>query len=453
MMRSMFSGVSGLRIHQTGMDVIANNLANVNTPGFKASRVTFTNVFNQTLSGASGGDPLTGRGGTNPMQVGLGSNIASIDRRMTQGASMRTDNPLDLSIDGEGFFIYSDATGTFFSRSAILTVDPRTGWLVNENGMRLMGWNAQIGPGQWQIQQGNLAPIAITPDMRTIAATSTGNIEFAGNLDHQANPAERMFNKRFHDSLGTLWTIPMRAVLDGDVWVIEKGNRAFRGNDETITFEVEYADGEITFTGEPGPAILEFTEIGEIAFGTDGFPLPDYLAITLEVSGGDNMSPPVSFGQPINADGDLGLILDFSALRQFAGAGMTAGARDWDGNTAGEITGISVGQDGMVMARFSNDLIRNVGMVPLATFLNPAGLDALGNGMFAETANSGPFDGAGQEAATLGSAVLGGTLEMSNVDLGSEFTNMIVTQRGFQSNSRIIQVSDEMLAELANLRR
>ena len=470
MMRSMFSGVSGLRIHQSRMDVIANNLANVNTPGFKASRATFTNVFAQTLSGASGGNVDTGRGGRNPMQVGLGSNLASVDRRMTQGAAMRTDNPMDLMIDGAGFFIYSDDTGTFFGRSAILQRDPGTGWLVNEQGLRINGWNATVGPGQWEIQEGNLGPIVIGPNMQNIGAIVTGEITFAGNLDGFAgNPPSRTFTKRFHDSLGTVWNMNMRATLDTDPasatsgsWILEVADRAFPGTQANNLFEVVFnpATETMEFTGATLAAdvpvvwepvtTLEFDPISGHLSGVGGTAGATAFEIIME--GGANLIPAVSFGTP-DGTGDNVHILNFGDLTQFSGRGMNAGLYTFDGNTAGELVDISVGADGMITGVFSNDLIRNLGFIPLAQFQNPAGLEALGNGMFRETSNSGAFDGSGVAAASIGSDILGGALEMSNVDLGNEFTEMIITQRGFQSNSRIIQVSDEMLAELANLRR
>jgi len=125
MMRSMFSSVSGLRSHQTKMDVIGNNIANVNTVGFKASRVTFAEIFAQTVAGAGAPDPYTGRGGTNPVQIGLGMNVNSIDTLMTRGSLQRTDNPTDLSIEGEGFFIVRNGyEGTnMFTRAGNFTID------------------------------------------------------------------------------------------------------------------------------------------------------------------------------------------------------------------------------------------------------------------------------------------------------------------------------------------
>ncbi len=155
MMRSLFSGVSGLRIHQTKMDVIGNNISNVNTVGFKRSTTVFMDVINQTLSGATAASDTTGKGGTNPTQVGLGSNVSAINTVMTGGSTERTDNPNDVMISGDSFFIVSDATGYYFTRAGAFQVDD-DGNLTDSNGMSVCGWNTNSDD---EIVQTKVAPL------------------------------------------------------------------------------------------------------------------------------------------------------------------------------------------------------------------------------------------------------------------------------------------------------
>jgi len=439
MMRSLFSGVSGLRIHQTKMDVIANNVSNVNTVGYKSSRVTFNEVFNQTLSGASGPNEARQRGGINPMQVGLGSGVASIDKLMTTGAAQRTDNPLDLMIQGDGFFVVGDITGQYFTRAGNFVEDER-GHLT-QNGLKLLGWDTvwDNAVKDFVIQRMTVRPLQITPEKEYLNPSATTQVNIIGNI----NPnTDRVVHRSmsFYDSVGTQYT------MDVDLEFIR-----------SITAESEW---RVSF---PTPAIYPngdrsrphaVTQIPSfpIAFNTDGRLLSVDGNNTL-VSRAIAIGPTTPLAPAATIGGTAGTVtglinIDFSGLNQFVNENTNAMADNRDGNAPGRLVGLNVGSDGKITGRYSNGLVRLLGQIPLAMFKNPAGLEKMGNNLFTGTPNSGSFDGVG----TVG-VVQGGVLEMSNVDLSQEFTEMITTQRGFQANSRIITTTDTMLQELVNLVR
>ena len=428
MMRSMFSGVSGLRTHQTKMDVIAHNISNVNTVGFKSSRVTFAETFSQTVQGASRANEATGRGGTNPMQIGLGVNVASIDKNMGTGAAQRTDRALDVMINGDGFFIVSDNSGTYFTRAGAFDVDA-DGW-VHMAGMRVNGWPARDnGYGEMNIERGPVEALRLGPDVQSIGATATSRIEAEGNLNPSAIVAaggEQVSSISFFDTIGNRWQIPITFIAPTGTatdWTVEFGGYAFlngRNDDDTNVAITGLADRTVSF--DEGGRFDTVTPTTGLDFSTGNFP----------------------FG----AVGPDNVTIDFSALTQFAQTPTSAQFVS-NGNRAGTLEGISIGSDGIITGRYSNGDMQSLGQVAIANFRNPAGLEAVGRNLFVATPNSGDFNGIGEETGNM----MGGVLEMSNVDLSAEFTEMITTQRGFQASSRLISTSDEMLQELVNLRR
>lgn len=434
MMRSMYSGVSGLRIHQTKMDVIGNNIANVNTVGFKASRVTFSEVFSQTVQGASGASE--NKGGTNPMQIGLGASVSSIDINMSEGAAQRTDNPLDLKIEGDGFFIVSDATGNKFTRAGAFSVD-EAGNLVNSSGYKVMGW--PVDETTNTIQKGTVESMQVLGASNLYSdPTGTTDVSLTGNINqNDADLADEgiPFIVQFYDSLGyqysASFSITETAVanqysvnLDQDSIVDSEGNTAaIEGftNDaiaQTITFDPA--------TGK----IVEAVAPAENAFDMSGLttPFSTFNAISVDF---DNVT----------------MFSGNSTVEAVSGDSNGVGA----GNVSGSISGYEVGSDGTIVGRYTNGETKMLGKIVVATFQNAAGLQKIGNNLFETTNNSGAFNGIGNDITSGGGSFNAGVLEMSNVDLSSEFTEMITTQRGFQANSRIITSSDEMLQELVNL--
>ena len=435
MMRSLFSGVSGLRIHQTKMDVIANNVSNVNTVGYKSSRVTFNEVFNQTLSGASGPNETRQRGGINPMQVGLGSGVASIDKLMTTGAAQRTDNPLDLMIQGDGFFVVGDITGQYFTRAGNFVEDER-GHLT-QNGLKLLGWDTvwDNAVKDFVIQRMTVRPLQITPEKEYLNPSATTQVNIIGNI----NPnTDRVVHRSmsFYDSVGTQYT------MDVDLEFI-------RSTTAESEWQVSFPTLAIYPNGDRSrPHAVKPIPFFPIAFNTDGRLLSVDGNNTL-VSRAISISPDAPLVPTATIGGTAGTVtglinIDFSGLNQFVNENTNAMADNRDGNAPGRLVGLNVGSDGKITGRYSNGLVRLLGQIPLAMFKNPAGLEKMGNNLFTGTPNSGSFDGVG----TVG-VVQGGVLEMSNVDLSQEITRMIRAQRAFQFASRAISVADQM-AGIAN---
>lgn len=438
MMRSMFSGVSGLRAHQTRMDVIGNNIANVNTIGFKSGRVTFQEIFSQTLRGAGAPDMATGRGGTNPMQVGLGLGVGAIDTIMTRGSVQRTDNPTDLSIEGDGYFIVKGGkTGAFmFTRAGNFGID-KLGNLVTGSGMNVYGWmkydwaddGTPVFDTEMDIEPINLFTDAYNLNKRIIAAKATTTAVLAGNLDaSEPLVADTSGTPQFsvpitiYDSLGNDYQVKI------NFWKTD----ADPGNSTTWTWEID------------GGAGATATATGTITFDTKGKIMNANPAIPIDVT-----FSPTSTDTGI---ADFTVSFDFSKITMYA-ADSSVKPTYVDGYTTGNLVTFNIGSDGIITGIYSNGQQQPLGMIALAGFDNPAGLQKVGENLFITTTNSGDFK-KGLKAGSEGVGTLSpGTLEMSNVDLSREFTDMIVTQRGFQANSRIITTSDEMLQELVNLKR
>ncbi len=469
MMRSMFSGISGLKVHQTKMDVIANNIANVNTIGYKSQRATFNEYMSQNLSGASRPSPNAGRGGTNPKQVGLGVTLGSIDVNMNAGAAQRTDRPLDLMLNGDGFFIVGDSSGQYFTRDGNFSIDAQ-GNVVNSSGMQVMGWDVreETDPvtgkptGKYIPNQDKVQPLSINGDKTYSPPSATENIKFAGNLNSDENP-EHNSTITFFDSVGNRWTQDTKMVWDetNQQWDVQMSNVAYLNGDPSQGYEVDLSgsadpDWSASIVGpvSDNPAFVETfnTVSSDLKFDSQGI---------FDASSFGGSMPTYSVTAPagsIKQNADFGnetdgkMTFDFNNLTMFGNEAANASS-DSDGNYPGQLNNISVTPDGGIYGSYSNGETRLIAALPIATFANPAGLEKVGGNMFAATANSGEFDGIGVGAASIGSAMFGGALEMSNVDLSSEFTEMITTQRGFQAASRIITTSDELLQELVNLKR
>lgn len=469
-MRSMYSGVSGLRVHQTKMDVISNNIANINTVGFKRATASFKESFNQTLSSASSANQ--DRGGINPQQIGMGANVGTIVNVMGQGAAQRTDYGSDLMIDGDGFFIVKDASGFSFTRAGVFEVDAK-GNLVDPNGFNVCGWKAVKDPdkpGQQKIIKDTVTPINIYDgDNLYSPAQKTTSIEFTGNFNQTTNK-EQKNTMSFYDSLGNKYVMNIQFTKD-DQFVPTPPN-------QNSSWKISLPT--VTLPGNPPPQPGQAGTHYEITVnGTDKVYLPiadlqlpqGGLALIFSTDGkltqvqggngkGFNLTN-INLGGLLKPDGTQAGItgetlasinVDFAKVTQFnSKANVTSEAKD--GNTAGSMTGYSIDANGIIRGTYSNGQTKILAQIPLANFKNPAGLEKAGSNLYKETGNSSEFDGIGVEASALGSKLQGGALEMSNVDLSYEFSEMITTQRGFQANSRIITTSDEMIQELVSMKR
>lgn len=426
MMRSLYSGVSGLRVHQTKMDVISNNISNVNTVGFKKSTTVFNTVLSQKLQGATAANENSGKGGTNAMMIGLGTNVAAIGTVMTTGSAQRTDAANDVMINGDGFFVVSDATGYYFTRAGAFSVDDE-GNLIDTNGLKVCGWDVDE---DGKIVQSKAEGLNLYEGSKSyIEPQQTTLVAFEGNLNADTNP-KNVNTMYFFDSIGNRYTVDCYFNYNSDTrqWDFSMSNTATVNGSEKIELNgLDNISASVTFqdglpVGESGALQIVLTELG---FAGES---------------------------PYNSTFAPQITIDFSGLTQF-NTKVDATAVTKDGYEAGSLSGYSIGGDGIITGTYTNGLSKTLGQIVIADFVNPAGLESIGNNLFQATVNSGDFNGIGKEVGANGGELISGTLEMSNVDIAYEFTEMITTQRGFQANSRIITTSDEMLQELVNLKR
>lgn len=392
MLRSLFSGISGLRAHQTMLDVTGNNIANVNTVGFKSSSTQFQDTLSQVLSNA--GAAQNGVGGTNPAQVGLGVRVAGITTNFTQGAAQLTNNSTDMMISGDGFFVVNKGGQEYYSRAGAFTRDA-TGQLVTPDGGLVQGWTAVNGVID---VNSPLTDLRLT-NAATMAAKATTATSFEGNLPSDAAVGSTPLNKQItvYDSLGNARQV-------------------------SLTFTKLAAGWSVS--------------------GTDGTSNLASTPLAFDAAGKMTTAMPLALGA---------VAVDLSTITGMAGLD-TVKSKTQDGQQAGTLQSFTLNADGTLMGAFSNGMKQIVGQLSLATFNNPVGLEKAGASLYRTTVNSGAA-----QVGTAGSGgrgtLIGGSLEMSNVDLSAEFTNLIVAQRGFQANSRVITTSDEVLQELVNLKR
>jgi flagellar hook protein FlgE len=416
MMRALFSGVSGLRNHQTRMDVIGNNIANVNTVGFKGSRVTFKEAFVQLLQGAT--RPAGQLGGTNPMQVGNGMSIGSIDTLYTQGSLEATGQPLDLAIQGDGLFVLSNGQHQVFTRAGNLQLDADGRLVAAGSGYIVQGivadasgaFSGTSAIGDIQLPLGEKAP-----------ARETSEIGLTGNLDAGAAVGDtHRMSIRVYDQAGSPHEL--------QILFTNTGSGAWSWAASCATAAVAPAgNGTVTFNGNG--SLASFTYPGG--------------------GGGLTLAPPG--GTAFNVTVDAGALNGIDGLSGFANPSNAVISRQ-DGYPSGDLISIAADSQGVITGYFSNGVTLNLAQIAIATFNNAAGLSRAGDSLFEESPNSGPAI-VGFAGGTNRNRITPGALEGSNVDLSQEFTNMIIAQRGFQANARVITTADEMLNEVVNLRR
>ncbi|MDO7256271.1 flagellar hook protein FlgE [Borreliella burgdorferi] len=441
MMRSLYSGVSGLQNHQTRMDVVGNNIANVNTIGFKKGRVNFQDMISQSISGAS--RPTDARGGTNPKQVGLGMNVASIDTIHTQGAFQSTQKASDLGVSGNGFFILKEGKNLFYTRAGAFDVDSDRHLVNPANGMRIQGWMARDLEGEKVINTASDIEDLIIPIGDKEGAKSTKNVTFACNLDKRlpliqegASPADIargtwVVNKSLYDSFGNVSVLELRVVKDlntSNLWNATVLINGEQNSNFTLGFDNEGALASLN--GQPG-------QKGDIL----------QIPITFNVLGANVGEA----GEQQTVNLKLGTVGSYTdSITQFADSSSTK-AIIQDGYGMGYMENYEIDQNGVIVGIYSNGIRRDLGKIALASFMNPGGLAKSGDTNFVETSNSGQVRIGETGLAGLGD-IRSGVLEMANVDLAEQFTDMIVTQRGFQANAKTITTSDQLLQELVRLK-
>lgn len=451
MMRSLYSGVAGLKTHQTRMDVIGNNIANVNTTAYKSQSMTFSDLMYQTTQAASGANPTTGVGGTNARQIGLGAKTSAIKTAITtQGASQTTNDPFDIMITGDSFFIVNNGQNNYFTRDGSFYVDGAGNLAMTSTGYNVMGW--QVDPNDASaIKQDTVSALRVmTTENMTYPPEATKSARISGIIDKNDTnvnaAAGKIMNLEFYDNQGYKYTaklsvhstktdgqftVKLDDILDskGKTVLPDPTKASLQQNNANVTdpvLEFDLKNGSFKNVGTAGGTESTLT----LHFDTGTF--PSFTDITIDFSKCSNL----------NNNGS-------STVSPIRGDAKGNGA----GRKVGEMSGIEIQKDGMIYANYDNGCSRLLGQIAVATFANASGLAKEGDNLYSATQNSGDFDGIGKDITTGGGYMNTGVLEMSNVDLSSEFTEMITTQRGFQANSRIITVSDTLLEELTNLKR
>ncbi len=506
MLRSLYAGVSGLRNNQVRMDVIGNNIANVNTVAFKAGRVTFKEGFAQLLQGAS--RPPGDQGGINPIQIGLGMQIGSIDQIFNQGNLETTGLNTDVAIQGDSFFVVRKGNQSFYTRSGNFQVDALGNMVSPTNGFVVQGRTYENG-----VLLDGIKDIQL-PFGQKVSAKPTTETTIAGNLNASAPIFQGTFANQLTRDLPInqgSWSETQIAVFDSqgskhDIkiqmwktspntwdWRIDPIASALTQNFQTsgatppadialptppAGYQIAPADVRVTsstgtaystpadwsFNAGPPPAV-QFTsnmpsnsEIKISYFMSPTTPPASTNGgtFTFDQAGvmSTNITAALDFAVPGANAVKINLKLNggVNGLTQFASTASTAVLRDQNGYTSGSLQNFSIDRFGLITGFFTNGTTSPLAKIVLSDFNNPSGLLRIGDNMYQESANSG--------GAVLGFALEGsqsqltsGALEMSNVDLAQEFTNMIVAQRAFQANGKVVSTSDEMLQELMTIKR
>lgn len=568
MMRSLYSGVAGLKTHQTRMDVIGNNIANVNTTAYKSSSMTFSELMSQTTQKASGANATTGVGGTNAKQIGLGVKAGAINTAITtQGSAQSTGNPFDIMITGDNFFVVSNGSENFFTRDGSFYVDGAGNLAMTSTGYNVMGWGVDETTGN--IKQDTVTALRIMSAANmTYPPEATTQANISGILDENDKDVTsangKTVNLNFFDARGysytakftfkqsgepntNVYSMELTKLLDStgkeiDISTLEFGNRSQQKMETKVTLNTDAYmwDGKVLKTKDGTTEVANLADIfnqdGSLitpqddaaaqkqqkaldaiakAYGYEGstdeflnlyitsaadpkqqLTMQDLLGnmmagkttdilpadgstITmegryfegttvvfnkdtgkLESVGGSttNLGINAAFSQLGGNFSDI--TIDLSECTNYDNKGTsTIGATSGDldglgtGRRPGDMIGVFIQKDGMIYASYDNGMTKLLGQIATAAFANASGLEKQGDNLYSATLNSGEFDGIGVDITAGGGYMSTGHLEMSNVDLSSEFTEMITTQRGFQANSRIITVSDTLLEELTNLKR
>lgn len=566
MMRSLYSGVTGLKTHQIKMDVIGNNIANVNTVAYKSSSITFNELMYQTTQKASGPNATTGAAGTNARQIGLGVKSGAINTNITSpGATQTTGNPFDLKITGDAFFIVNKSGQNYFTRDGSFYVDAAGNLATTSNGYNVMGWQAD--EATQTIKKDTVTALKIMsaanmtyPPEETTKATISGILD--KNDKNVNNESGRTVSVQFYDNLGYSYNakISFHATAnDGTYYmqlddvvdstgksltevygvsnitdIVEMGTAgqtvtmsdtgsvstsyADATNKYSTTFSYAEAAGGVgggtaTYTitstpiagGTPTTRTVTVTVDANGTYNPTSFSAADYQQIfgeemptgaaiksinTKTGAATTNYSKTIDGGilsfamddkgtlSSVNGSGktiDLkfngaaggtslanfsNINIDLSETTRYDNGGTSTLAGEpgdadglGKGRKLGAMSGIAIQTDGAIYASYDNDMTKLLGQIAVAEFANASGLEKAGDNLYSATSNSGDFDGVGKDVGENGGYMQTGVLEMSNVDLSTEFTELITTQRGFQANSRIITNSDTMLEELVNLKR
>jgi flagellar hook protein FlgE len=423
MLQALLAGVASIKAQQTRMNIIGNNLANVNTTAYKGSRVTFQDMIAQTIRGAS--RPTAELGGTNAIQFGLGVLVAGTDVNNEQGSLNATNRPTDIAIQGNGFFVVSNGDRLAYTRDGAFDLDANGDLVHRATGERLSGWSADPATGIIDTNSpiGPSSGLRVPIGARTAVQVTT-DVTWAGNLDSRE-------------------TIPMTAPRTATVRVFDE-----LGQQHDLTLQLTR-----TALAQAGPPATSGTWGWTVA-GNNGTTVTGSGSIQFDNNGRlitPGTPPTITVTPPTGGAPAFPVELSFGAVTQLA-AETQVQASSQNGFPPGSLQGFSVGTDGVITGLFTNGLTRPLGQVAMSIFPNANGLERMGNNLWRNTDNSGvPVIGTPRTGGR--GSVNSGFLEQSNVDIGSEFTDLIVTQRGFQANTRVVTTVDEMLQDLINMKR
>ncbi|RMH05423.1 MAG: flagellar hook protein FlgE [Nitrospirae bacterium] len=437
---AFFTAISGLSAAGRALAEIGNNIANAETVGYKARRISFGDLFGATIGGGGTSTAVT---------EGRGVSVLGVDTVFTQGSLASTSNALDMAIDGDGFFQLKDAAGnSFYSRDGQFSVD-KDGKLVNPSGLFLQGFQANSSG----TILGTTGDLVLTTTQE--AASATSKVTLSGNLDATVSSATFAISNpsgtsqfstgvTVYDSLGTAHDLTIYFTKTGDnTW---RYNVVASSSEVTVDASAVSGTNALIYTGS-----LTFTSSGALDTETSVayYDASSASAGGIDFTGGASANQTITFdfGTSVTTDGGTGL----DGFTQF-GSSSTVLTLSQDGKANGTLTGTTIGSDGIIVGRFSNGTTRNLGQVALVRFTNPDGLDAVGRNLFIETSDSGTPTTGKPDSGAFGK-VVANTLESSNVDLGDELVKMITMQRTFQANSRIITTTNDLLGELVNLSR
>lgn len=409
---SFYASLSGLSTNAQALSVIGNDLANLNTIGYKSASTSFQDLFNSAM-GSSGT-----QGNGNPMQVGMGSRVGSIIQSFTQGSFQSSGNVTDMAISGQGFFTLQNTTGGHsYTRAGNFTVDNQ-GALMDPNGNRVLGWN-RIGTAL--STNGPIVPIQIdmgttSPPIATTMMTTTTNLD----ANAAVGPASRyVVPVQVYDSLGQAHTVQI---------TYEKTAA------NTWSYGITTDDTAATVTN--GTGTLSFSPTGQL--------ITPPTTITPTITGWTDGAAAMSPSWNLTAGGT-------SLITQFAADSATSNSTQ-DGFASGNIRSLVVDQNGVITGNFTNGQTVPLAQVAISTFPNLNGLAKIGDNAWSETLASGaPNVGPANEGGR--GTILGSQLELSNVDVAEEFTKLIIAQRGYQANSKIVTTSDQLLQETLNLKQ
>lgn len=417
MIQAMYSGISGMKAFKSDLDVIGNNIANINTTGYKAARATFKELMIQTIAGASA--PSGGRGGTNPSQIGLGVMLGGISTDQTQGSMQSTGRNSDVGIEGNGMFALGNGQGMLFTRDGAFALDAQNNLVSISTGLKVLGWTADVATGNLDTASQITGDSTITIPIGGMSlAKQTTLVEISSNLDASlASGAVKDVKFDMFDSLGVRHAINVKFTKTA--------------NPSEWTCDVYCPDASVDPDDPVGT--------GTVTFDTGGHSEVDSLQVSMSLVNPNGSAEPIEWE------------MNLSNLSQLSGEN-TADLTYQDGLPLGTLESYSIDRSGAVFGTFTNGSTRQLGQMALAIFNNAAGLTKMGGNVLAESPNSGTpqlgLPGSGSRGM-----LSAGFLEASNVDLANEFANMIVAQRGFQANSRIISAADEVLQELVSLKR